>query len=103
MPQAPVMFFGQACCTPALGALGVERRWLRQISHQYDAEVCDRFGGVSSVGARSRKGAHQLGSASHAWPAHPRCFSAPPLVDAFVTRNCVSVARRRGCLPQEIA
>jgi hypothetical protein len=66
MPRAPTVFFGQACCTPALGGLDVERRWLRQICYQYDAEVCDRFEGVSSVGVRCRLVAHQLGLASHA-------------------------------------
>jgi hypothetical protein len=102
-PSAPAIFCGLACCTQALAESDFKRRWLRQICSQYVAEVCERFEGVCSGGGRCRQGAHRLGLPSHAWTAHPSAFRAPAFGGAFVTPNCVSVARWRGCLRHGIA
>ena len=69
--------------------------------NQYYAKLWDRSKGVGSVevGCGPCTPLHDV--PPHARTAGPRPLSAPALVDALLTPNCVSPARRRGVLRLE--
>ena len=78
--------------------MDVQRLLVGQIHSHHDAEVCDRFEGVGSVGARPTSGVHRPDVASHARAADPSPLSPWVSVGALVRPNCAWVARQRGCL-----